>query len=353
MNPSRQRNLSGAILKWHGACSDSLQRAFCAGLELPELDIVFVIAGLAGLVLGGELLVRNAVQLARGLGVSPLVIGLTIVGFGTSAPELVTSLQAAWVGSPGIALGNVVGSNIGNTLLIMGIAALISPILVARRALARDGTVMMGATLACAALVLSGEMGRVAGLGLLLALAGYLAFTFMAERKGRTPAGEVYAAEGDLLPEAPVRAGRAALGLLIGLVVILAGARFLVSGAVGLAQMLGMSDAVIGLTVVAIGTSMPELVTSVLAARKGQGDVAFGNIIGSNIFNILGILGATVLVVPMAAPLPITGVDLAVLLGSAVLFVAFAVTGARIDRREGAVLMAAYGCYMVWLLGSI
>lgn len=117
--------------------------------------------------------------------------------------------------------------------------------------------------------------------------------------------------------------------------------------------MLGMSDAVIGLTVVAIGTSMPELVTSVLAARKGQGEVAFGNIIGSNIFNILGILGATVLVVPMAAPLPITGVDLAVLVGSAVVFVVFAFTGARIDRREGAVLLAAYGAYMVWLLGSV
>ncbi|KRS12515.1 sodium:calcium antiporter [Roseovarius atlanticus] len=317
------------------------------------MDIVYVIAGLAGLVLGGELLVRNAVQLARGLGVSPLVIGLTIVGFGTSAPELVTSLQAAWVGAPGIALGNVVGSNIGNVLLIVGIAAILSPILVERRALARDGTVMMGATLACAALVLSGEMGRVAGLGLLIALAAYLAYTFRAERNGPTPAGEVYAAEGELMPERPVHPGRAGLGLLIGLIVLLAGARFLVMGAVGLAQMLGMSDAVIGLTVVAIGTSMPELVTSVLAARKGQGDVAFGNIIGSNIFNILGILGATVLVVPMAAPLPITGVDLAVLVGSAAVFVLFAYTGARISRREGAVLVLAYAGYMTWLLAGV
>lgn len=316
------------------------------------MDIVFVIAGLVGLVLGGELLVRNAVQLARGLGVSPLVIGLTIVGFGTSAPELVTSLQAAWVGAPGIALGNVVGSNIGNILLIVGIAAMISPILVARRALLRDGSVMLAATLVCAGLIFAGEMGRVAGIGLMVALAVYLGLTFWAERKGPTAAGDVYAAEAELLPERPVHVGRAGLGLLIGLIVILTGARLLVTGAVGVAGWLGMSDAVIGLTVVAIGTSMPELVTSVLAARKGQGEVAFGNIIGSNIFNLLGILGVTVAIVPMSAPLPITGIDVLVLIASAGVFMVFAYTGARIDRREGGVLLLAYAAYMAWLLAG-
>lgn len=319
--------------------------------EILGMDVVLVVAGLVALIAGGELLVRNAVHLARALGISAFVIGLTIVGFGTSAPELVTSLQAAWIGAPGIALGNVVGSNIGNMLLIVGVAALLAPIAVERNVLMRDGIVLLLATGACAGLIFFDEIGRLAGAALFAALLIYLGATFLAQRRG-TAASEVYENEAAIVPDADVPIWRAVSLLFLGLVVTILGARLLVQGAVGVAQWLGFSDAVIGLTVVAIGTSMPELVTSVLAARKGQSDVAFGNIIGSNIFNILGILGITAMVVPLSGPLPITLLDVAVLIGATVLFVMFAVTGARISRREGAVLLSGYVGYVGWLVAT-
>ncbi len=316
------------------------------------MDPLYVLGGLAALILGGELLVRNAVHVARGFDVSPMVIGLTLVGFGTSSPELVTSLQAAWIGSPGIALGNVIGSNIGNILLIAGIAALLSPIAVTKGVLARDGSVMLIATFVAAGLVFWDKIPRLAGLGLFIGLVAYLVFTLRRERNASSLASDVYEAEAALVVEAPLRMSRAVIGLLAGLLITILGARILVIGAVGLAQNFGISDAVIGLTVVAIGTSMPELVTSVIAARKGQSDVAFGNIIGSNIFNILGILGITAIVFPLGAPLPTSVIDTLVFLAAAAIFVIFASTGARIGRREGATLLAAYLAYLVWLVAS-
>lgn len=321
-------------------------------LETLNLDLIYIAGGLAALVLGGELLVRSAVQLARALGVSALVIGLTLVGFGTSTPELLTSVQAAWSGSPGIALGNVIGSNIGNILLIAGLAALISPILVSRKVLARDGLVMVTATVVCAALVFWGAIPRWAGFGLVSSLVAYLVFTLVTEHRNASETAKVYEAEATLVPANPMRLGRAGLGLVAGLFITLLGARLLVAGAVGLAQWLGYSEAVIGLTVVAIGTSMPELVTSVLAARKGQSDVAFGNIIGSNIFNLLGILGVTAIMFPFASPMQISHVDLLVLIGATVAFVIFAFTGARLGRREGLALFLAYCGYLAWLIAT-
>lgn len=312
---------------------------------------LFVILGLAGLVIGGELLVRGAVSAAKAFHISPMVIGLTLVGFGTSSPELVTSLQAALSGSSGIAMGNVVGSNIGNVLLILGVAACLAPVTVTPAAFRRDGTVLLLATFMCLAVVLAGDVSRLAGVFLVLALATYLGFTLWSETRARgTPAGAVYADEAEAVPGPDFGLG-ASLGIAaLGLVITIFGARFLVSGAVELAQLAGLSETVIGLTIVAIGTSMPELVTSVIAVRKGQGDVALGNVVGSNIFNILGILGVTAIVQPMQVPAEIMRLDIWVMLGATLVLLLFARTGWQVSRREGAVFVLAYVIYIGSLL---
>lgn len=317
------------------------------------MDFLYVVAGLVGLVVGGDLLVRGAVSIARALRVSPMVIGLTLVGFGTSTPELVTSINAALAGSPGIAMGNVVGSNICNILLILGIGAMVAPIAVQREALRRDGSVLAVATLLCVAAVLWGVVGRMSGTVLLVALACYLGVTLWMESRRHSVAAEVYEAEADLAR--PIGRGQAlsALAFVGGLVLTLIAARYLVQGAVGLAAAFGLSEAVIGLTIVAVGTSMPELVTSVIAARKGQGDVAFGNVLGSNIFNILGILGATALVRPLAVPPEIILFDIWVMLAATLLMFVVARIGWDITRRDGALLLGGYGAYLGWLLVSL
>ena len=317
------------------------------------LDFILIAGGFVALMFGGEMLVKGAVSAATRLGVSPMVIGLTLVGFGTSTPELLTSLQAAFAGAPGIAIGNVVGSNTANVLLILAVAALIAPIAVARDAFWRDGSVMIAASLACLAVVLSGSVGRVGGGILVAALVAYLTYTLWSERRRPSPAGEVYAHEAEAVPGKPVGLG-AALGLFaVGLVITLLGARFLVQGAVGIATDFGVSEAVIGVTIVAIGTSLPELVTSVIAARKGEADVALGNVIGSNIFNILGILGVTALVHPLSVPAEIAMRDIWVMLVAAGALIAVAVTGWRINRTEGGIMLALYAAYLGWLVATI
>jgi cation:H+ antiporter len=314
------------------------------------VDILLLLGGLVCLVVGGELLVRGSVAVAAGLRVPPLVIGLTLVGFGTSTPELVTSLQAAFAGSPGIAMGNVVGSNIGNILLILGLTAAFRSIAVNPASLRRDGGALALATLACVAVVLMGAVGRLAGLGLVALLAAYLAYTLITERRRETAAGEMYAAEAGLKTPAQGRLWLSALTAVAGLAITILGARLLVTGAVSLAAAAGISETVIGLTVVAIGTSLPELVTSIIAIRKGESDVAFGNIVGSNIFNILGILGITALVHPLAVPPEIARLDIWVMSAATVALIVFAWTGWRVGRREGAAFLAAYGVYLGVLL---
>ena len=315
-----------------------------------------LIAGLVLLVIGGELLVRGAVQAAERIGISPLVIGLTLMGFGTSMPELVTSVQAGLSGSPGIAYGNIVGSNIANILLIAGISALICPVIVARSALRRDAMAMLLVAVLFAVLAVLVPMGRIVGAALVAALVLYIAFVIQQERTG--PGGgaihdkSLALAEADpgLAPPHPAR--HLAIPLLIalgGLVIVVAGGSLLVNGAVALARGFGVSETVIGLTIVAVGTSMPELVTSVIAALKRQGDVAFGNVVGSNIYNILGIGGTTALIAPSQVPSEIAGFDAPLMVGVSVLLVIFAATGLRIARREGAVLVAGYAAY-IWML---
>lgn len=296
---------------------------------------------------GGETLVRGAVRVAEGLRVSPLLIGLTLVGFGTSTPELAASLSAALAGSPGIAVGNVVGSNICNILLILGLAALIRPVATEPTSLRRDGIALALATFAGAAALAGGVMGLAAGLAFLGGLAVYLVIAAREER--RSPENLAVA---ELVAAAPVSRGAmfGALALAVGgIALVVLGGGAMVTGATRLARDMGVSEAVIGLTVVAVGTSLPELVASCLAAVRGRSDIAFGNVVGSNIFNILGILGATAAVTPLQAPASIIGLDLWVMGGATALLLIFSRTGLRIGRAEGAVFLAGYGGYCGWL----
>lgn len=313
--------------------------------------VAFVIVGLVGLIIGGELVVRGAVSAAKRFGISPMVIGLTLVGFGTSTPELVTSLQAALAGSPGIAIGNVVGSNISNVLLVLGFAAILAPVAVNPAAFKRDGSVMVLAAVLGLVVVLIGDVGRLSGVLFLTTLIGYLSFTLISERRAKaTPAAAVYEAEAEAVLGPDYNLRISLIIAAVGLVFTILGARFLVSGAVSLAQAAGVPETVIGLTIVAIGTSMPEFVTSIIAVRKGQGDVALGNILGSNIFNILGILGMTAIIQPLSVPAQIMQFDIWVMLAATLLLVTFARTGWRIGRSEGATMLASYFAYLGWLL---
>ena len=324
---------------------------------------LLLIGGLVLLAGGGELLVRGAVGVAERLGVSPLLIGLTLVGFGTSTPEMVTSVQAALAGSPGIAVGNVVGSNIANILLILGLAAVISPVMVGSNALRRDGVLVVGVAVLLTVLAFIAPIDRVIGLLFLAGLAGYIFYAWRQERAGadgHTAAFEKAEAYQGLHPGAPVvavspsppRGPSIALSLglaLGGLALVVVGGGLLVDGAIRLARSLGISETVIGLTIVAVGTSMPEFVTSLVAAIRRQSDVALGNILGSNIYNILGILGITGLISPVVIPPEIARFDNFVMLTVSLALLAFAWTGMRIGRREGAALLAGYVLYVWWI----
>jgi cation:H+ antiporter len=323
----------------------------------PVTSLLLVLAGLALLVSGGDLLVRGAVRIATRLGVSPLVIGLTLVGFGTSTPELVTSIQAALAGSPGIAYGNVVGSNIANILLILGVAALVSPILVTSAALRRDGAIMLATAAGFALLGALLPLDRLTGAAFLLLLAGYIYLAFRQESRGAVAGhGAVHdksiaaqVTDPALAPPAAAPLGRSVLLAAGGLALVLIGGNLLVEGAVGLARSLGISETVIGLTIVAVGTSMPELVTSVMAAFRRESEVAFGNVVGSNIYNILGIGGATALMAPGALPAEIVRFDNLVMIGATVMLLVLARSGHRISRAEGGLMLALYAGYL-WSL---
>lgn len=317
-----------------------------------------LLGGLILLVGGGELLVRGSVDVASRLGVSPLVIGLTLVGFGTSTPELVTSVQAALAGAPGIAYGNIVGSNIANILLILGVATIILPITVESSTLKRDGLLMIGAAIVFSAMAATMPAGRIVGAVFVAALAAYIYLAFRQESLSSSDHGAVYdkslaAQEADpALVPAKAATGSLVVPLLTavaGLVIVVLGGKFLVDGAVNLARSFGISETVIGLTIVAMGTSMPELVTSVMAALRKHTDVAFGNIVGSNIYNILGIGGATALMAPSDVPQEIVSFDNLVMIAVSVLVIVFAWTGRRISRWEGCVLLLGYVGY-VWLI---
>ncbi|MEP3227237.1 MAG: calcium/sodium antiporter [Parasphingorhabdus sp.] len=312
-----------------------------------------LLVGFVVLIVGGELLVRGAVRVAERAGMSQLLIGLTIVGFGTSAPELVASVEAARSGSPGIAWGNVVGSNLANSLLILGTASLILPMVVPRGPLWRDGGLALIATIGLWIVARTSGITIAVGFGFLTLLLAYLGYAYWAEKTQPVGASALHekaesleVADTHLHDEQPL--WRSILTLLVGMVMIVAGGRWLVQGAVEIAFIIGMSEAVIGLTVIAIGTSLPELVTSIIAAYKGASAVALGNVLGSNIFNLLLIGGVTAVISPGSIPIEITNYGLPLLIAASLLLMLFAATGRKISRWEGAILLFLYMVQLIY-----
>jgi cation:H+ antiporter len=308
-----------------------------------------LIAGLTLLFVGGEALVRGAVGAARALDISPLLIGLTVVAMATSAPELVVSLGAALEGKPSIAIGNLVGSNIANILLILGIAAIIAPLPCQKALVYRDGTMMVLGMVILTGLGLYGIIERWHGIAMLLALVSFLVYTFRAERREHNGAAEVHTSEADEVPSPPGGTTGALLLLGGGLAMLLIGAEMLIYGATETARGLGVSEGVIGLSLVAIGTSLPELASVGIAAWRGHTEVALGNVIGSNIFNVFAILGATSTVVPVPIGAEFISVDVWVMLGASVLLLPLMLSGAKLTRVEGGLFLGAYVAYIGWL----
>ncbi len=309
--------------------------------------IVSIAGGLILLAAGAEGLVRGSAALAARLGVTPLVIGLTVVAFGTGSPELVVSLQAAADGRGGIAVGNVIGSNIMNIALVLGIAALVRPLEVRALVTRLEIPVLILASLLGWVFLAGGTLARWQGFVLLTVLALYGGARLFIAR--RTPSAQI--AAGFVADIAGQRGGlyRAVGMVAIGLLLLVLGARFLVGGAVSVAHALGVSEALIGLTVVALGTSLPELATSLVAAVRNQPDIAVGNVVGSCIFNVLGILGLTAVVSPVRA-VGITPVDLAVMAGLAMITLPIMRSGLRVTRFEGALLVTGFAAYLAWLI---
>ncbi|RCK35776.1 sodium:calcium antiporter [Thalassospira xiamenensis] len=303
------------------------------------MEYLMLLAGLAGLFFGGEALVRGSVGIAQRLAMPPLLIGLTVVGFGTSTPELLVSVDAALRGVSDIALGNVVGSNIANILLIVGVSALVWPIRVSGDTLKRDTAVMMAAAIILVPIFAFGMMGRVAGGILFASLVAYLVFAYRQSRNAPL------ADDGDL----PVPARGLWLSLIWvigGLVALMFGARFMVDGAVTIARTFGVSEAFIGLTVVAVGTSLPELATSLIAALRKQSEIAIGNIVGSNIFNILGILGLTAIIAPIPVASRFLTFDLPIMIAVS-LVLTLLLRRQTIGRGIGIVMLVAYAGYVL------
>jgi len=306
--------------------------------------MLLIAIGIVLLYIGAEGLVRGSSNLAIRAGIAPLVVGLTVVAFGTSAPELTVSVSAALQGMGEVSLGNVVGSNVFNITVILGLSAVIMPLTIHVNLLRRDIPIMIGICAIGFGLIAVGEITRWMGFVLILLLAAYITFTVLIARKED--------ADAEALMDIPAKAEgpvwRDLVFLVIGLGVLVLGANLFVEGAIAVARKLGVSEAVIGLTIVAAGTSLPELATSVVAAFKKQTDIAVGNAVGSNIFNVLCILGVTSTVRPIEAG-SINLIDGAFMLGSSILLLPLAFTQRAIQRWEGAVLLMVYAGYLWWL----
>ncbi|MHB1450874.1 MAG: calcium/sodium antiporter [Coriobacteriia bacterium] len=311
------------------------------------------LAALLGFVLlfgGGEGLVRGAVAVARRFGLSSLLIGLTVVAAGTSAPELLVSLSAALKGNADIAIGNVVGSNIFNVLGVLGISALIAPIIVKPAEVKRDTLIMVVAMIALAAAAQFGVIGWPVGLVLIAAIVGYTVYSYHTElREKPAPSAELHEHEGEEF-EGPSSLWLGLLYIALGLGALVIGSQLLVSGATDIARTFGVPEAVIGLTLVAIGTSLPELATSIAAAFRGHSDVAVGNVVGSNIFNALFIIGTTAIVRPIHVAESMARLDVWIMVAVAVVLVPLLIGKGRIGRIAGVALTASYAAYAVMLL---
>jgi cation:H+ antiporter len=314
--------------------------------------LLLFVAGLAALVVGSELLVRGASKLALSFGISPLVVGLTVVAFGTSSPEMAVSVQGALAGATDIAIGNVVGSNIFNVLFILGLCAAIVPLAVSDQIIRQEVPIMIGASLLLAGMTLDGGIARGEAALLFGLLIAYTVFLIVQSRRASAaarPAGESAA------PAAPSWDDRAWVQLALvgaGLVLLVLGSEWLVSAAVQFARVLGLSEVVIGLTIVAAGTSTPEVAASLMALRRGERDIAVGNVVGSNVFNILGVLGAAGLVAPEALGVPVSVLrfDLPAMVMVAIACLPVFFSNCRIGRWEGMMFLAYYAAYVAWLV---
>ncbi|MDA0235168.1 MAG: calcium/sodium antiporter [Proteobacteria bacterium] len=314
-------------------------------------QVLMFALGLTVLVVGADVLVRGASRLAVSFGVSPLVVGLTVVAFGTSAPEMAVSVGSALAGSPDLALGNVVGSNICNVLLILGISALITPLLVDEQIIRQEIPIMIGVSALLVVMALDGHLGLVESIVLFALVIAYTVFLIVQSRRASKAVQEEFGT--DLPTSAWDRHWAVQVGLIAtGLVMLIVGADWLVEAAVAFARAFGVSDLVVGLTVVAVGTSMPEIATSIVAAMRGQRDIAVGNVVGSNIFNILAVLGASG--IASGTGLPVSeaarNFDLWVMLAVAFACLPIMITGREIARWEGGVFLAYYAAYTAWLV---
>ena len=305
--------------------------------------------GLIALYFGAEALVKGGASLALRLGLTPLVIGLTVIAFGTSSPEMVVSVQATLGGNGAISIGNVVGSNICNIALILGLCALISPLHADCQVIRREVPIMIVATVLTLLVLADGYVARWEGAILFLTLIAYTAITVRQARAATAAATRGADFADELGQGKSLALGLSIVAVLGGLAVLIIGSHLFVSGAVSLAASWGMSQLAIGLTIVALGTSLPELATSLVAALKRQADVAVGNIVGSNLFNVLGILGVAALVQPINAP-ELAWLDLGVMLLVSVALLPIVRSGGRISRLEGAALLAVYLGYTAWLI---
>ncbi len=318
------------------------------------MTFLLLAGGLTVLTAGAEALVRGASRLAAAVGISPLVVGLTVVAFGTSAPELAVSVQSALRGQADIALGNVIGSNVFNILFILGVSALITPLVVAQQLVRLDVPVMIGVSVLVWVLALDGTLGRLEGLVLVAGAMGYTAFLIVGSRREHNL--QVQAEYAEAFPRDQAPTGRritidAAL-MVAGLLMLVAGSHWFIEGVVQLARAMGLSELVIGLTIVAAGTSMPEVATSVVAAFKGERDIAVGNAVGSNIFNILSVLGVAAAVAPSGVLVSpgVIAVDMPFMIAVAIACLPIFFTGHTIARWEGVVFLAYYAAYVVYLV---
>jgi cation:H+ antiporter len=320
---------------------------------LSTANVVLFIVGLVGLIAGAELLVRGASRLAAGLGIPPLIIGLTVVAYGTGAPELTVSLMAVSEGQADLSVGNVVGSNIANILLILGASALVTPLVVSRRLIWIDAPIMIGAAVAAYLFSADGHLARWEGAALFLGAVVYTAFLVRSSRRQSklSDDGEDYAAA-----LARKRVGRENVVFYValvfaGLAMLVFGSRWVVASATAFARALNVSELVIGLTIVAGGTSLPELATSLLAGLRGERDIAVGNVVGSSIFNLLVVLGVASATAPggIAVNSAVLGLDYPILLAASFACLPIFFTGHRIARWEGALFLAYYAAYMAYL----
>ncbi len=317
------------------------------------IAIAAALAGLSALAWSADRFVEGAAAVARYLGMAPLLVGMLVIGFGTSAPELVVSAFAASGGAPEIALGNALGSNVANIGLILGVTALLTPVLVNRGIVRKELPVLLGVTLLAGALMLDKELSRADAVVLVVVLVALIGWSI---RQARSRANDALASDVETEVVSHHLTRRAAwTWLVVGIALLVISSRILVWGAVGIAEQLGWSDLVIGLTVVAIGTSAPELASSIAAVRKGENDLALGNIIGSNLFNTLGVIGLAGMISPAAVSSDLITRDLPVVLGLTIALVVFAIWPlgrGRVTRIEGGLLVAAFAVYIGVLLAS-